>query len=440
VLIGVAGNWPVPEHRERRRLRIGYVSSDFRAHAVGFLTSELLEVHDRQRVEVFAYYCGIKPEDETKARIRGIVDHWTDISDLSDHQAARRIVEDGIDILVDLNGYSKDGRTKLFTLRPAPIIVNWLGYPGTMGSPYHHYIIADDYIIPPSHEIYYTEKVLRLPCYQSNDRKRLIAAERPSRREAGLPEDGTVYCSFNATQKITSTVFAHWMTILSRVPDSVLWFLSGAADTEERLRQLATRLGVARERLIFAGRVPNHEHLARFPLADLLLDTFPYGSHTTASDAMWMGVPVLTVSGRGFASRVCASLVHAAGLGDMVCDNFDDYVESAVALGRDKVKLQGYKNRLVANRDRCTLFDTDLLARKLEALYFEMWDDYCRGALPVPNLTNIELYHELACQEETEVMGSLSLAEYHARYRRALAYRDAMSPLPADGRLWPGRT
>jgi predicted O-linked N-acetylglucosamine transferase (SPINDLY family) len=436
--VGIAGGWPAPGPAPRRRLRIGYVSSDLRAHAVGFLTSEMFELHNHEEVEVFAYYCGIRPEDETKARIRSAVDHWVDINDLSDHQAARRIVEDGIDILVDLNGYSKDARSKLFALRPAPIIVNWLGYPGTMGSPYHHYIIADDYIIPRGHELYYTEKVVRLPCYQPNDRKRVIATARPSRRGAGLPEEGTVYCSFNATQKITPAVFAHWMTILSRVPDSVLWLLAASEATQERLRQLAARLGVARERLIFAGRVLNDEHMARFALADVLLDTWPYGSHTTASDALWMGVPVLTVSGRGFASRVCGSLVQAAGLGELVCDGFDDYVERAVALGRDNAKLQDYKNRLIANRDRCTLFDTTLLVRKLEALFARMWEDYCCGDLPVPNLTNLDLYHEIGSEEEMETSGLLSLADYHERYRRALAYRDSLSSVPADGRLWPG--
>ncbi len=436
--IATVGSWPAPLPTQQRRLRVGYLSSDLRAHAVGFLTSEMFELHDRKQVEVFAYYCGIRAEDETKARIRQAVDHWVDINDLSDHQAARRIVEDGIDILVDLNGYSKDARSKVFALRPAPIIVNWLGYPGTMGSPYHHYIIADDYIIPRGHEIYYSEKVLRLPCYQPNDRKRVIAAARPTRREAGLPEEGTVYCSFNATQKITPAVFAHWMTILSRVPDSVLWFLAGAADTEERLRQLATPLGIAPERLIFAARAPNPEHMARFALADVLLDTWPYGSHTTASDALWLGVPVLTVSGRGFASRVCGSLLHAAGLGELVCNSFDEYVERAVTLGRDKAALRNYKDRLIANRDGCTLFDTNLLVRKLEALFARMWEDYCRGELPVPTLTNLELYHEIGTQEDIESSGALSSVDYHDRYRRALAYRDSLSRLPADGRLWPG--
>jgi predicted O-linked N-acetylglucosamine transferase (SPINDLY family) len=435
--ITTAGGWPRPEAPRPGPLRIGYVSSDLRGHAVGYLTSEIYELHDRKRVEVFAYYCGIKMEDATKARIRSTVDHWIDISDLSDRQAAQRIVADGIDILVDLNGYSKSGRTKLFALRPAPVIVNWLGYPGTIGSPYHHYIIADDYIIPPEHEIYYTEKVLRLPCYQANDRKRVIAAECPTRREAGLPEQGIVYCCFNGTQKITPAVFERWMTILSQVPDSVLWFLAGTEQTTARLRQAAAQYGIAPERLVFAEPKPNAEHVARFALADLLLDTWPYGAHTTASDALWMGVPVVTVSGRGFASRVCGSLVRAAGLGELVCDSFEQYVERAVALGRDKALVQSCKDRLARNRASCTLFDTPQLVRKLEALYAEMWEDYCRGALPVPQLTNLGLYHQVGAQQEIETSGSLSLTEYHERFRQGLAYHDSRSPLPADGRLWP---
>jgi predicted O-linked N-acetylglucosamine transferase (SPINDLY family) len=431
-----AGRWPAPEAPRGRPLRIGYVSSDLRAHAVGFLASEIFELHDRAQVEIFAYYCGIAADDSTKSRIRNAVDHWIGITDLDDHQAARRIVDDGIDILVDFNGYSKDARTALFALRPAPIIVNWLGFPGTMGSPHHHYIIADDWIIPPESELYYSEKVLRLPCYQPNDRKRVIAAARPTRQEAGLPDEGVVYCCFNGLQKVTKTVFERWMTVLSQVPGSVLWFLAAAEETHERLRMLATQYGVAQDRLIFAARRNNEDHLARFSLADVFLDTLPYGAHTTASDAMWMGVPVVTVSGRGFASRVCGSLVRAAGLGELVCASLDDYVARAVELGRNKAALQACKDRLIAGRDTCTLFDTPSLVRNLETLYIEMWEDYRRGRVPEPDLTNLPIYREIGCEGDCENAGFLSRAEYHAHYRRALAYRNSGSPLPVDSRLW----
>jgi predicted O-linked N-acetylglucosamine transferase (SPINDLY family) len=285
------GRWIPPETPRSGRLRIGYVSSDLREHAVGFLTAEIFELHDRDAVEVFAYYTGPNMTDATRARIEATVDHWTDISGLGDAEAARRIVHDEIDILVDVNGYTKDGRTKLFARRPAPIIVNWLGFPGTMGTPHHNYIVADDRVIPKEFEKYYTEKVLRLPCYQSNDRRRVVAEHRPSRAEAGLPEDAFVYCCFNGPQKITRSTFGRWMTILKGVPNSVLWLLSSNALTDERLRQLAAQHDVAPERLIFAPKLRNEYHLARYPLADLFLDSAPYGAHTTASDALWMGVP-----------------------------------------------------------------------------------------------------------------------------------------------------
>jgi predicted O-linked N-acetylglucosamine transferase (SPINDLY family) len=270
--IATVGAWPAPQEGARRRLRIGYVSSDLREHAVGFLTAELFELHDKARVEVFAYYCGTPPKDALSARIEAAVDRWTDISSMSDTDAAARIVADRIDILVDLNGYTKDARPKLFALRPAPVIVNWLGYPGTMGSPHHHYIIADDFIIPPELEHLYSEKVLRLPCYQPNDRRRVVAERRASRAEAGLPESAFVYCCFNGTQKISRFTFARWMEILRRVENSVLWLLSGGPAAEAALRRHAEAHRVAPERLVFAPKKTNPEHLARIGLADLFLE------------------------------------------------------------------------------------------------------------------------------------------------------------------------
>jgi predicted O-linked N-acetylglucosamine transferase (SPINDLY family) len=317
------------------RLRIGYLSSDLRGHAVGHLMAEVFGLHDRSRVEVFAYYCGPAPaaDDVLNARFKASVDHWIPISQLDDTAAARRIEADGIHILVDLNGYTRDGRTKLVALRPAPVIVNWLGYPGSMGSPYHHYIIADDWIIPKSAEIYYSETVLRLPCYQPNDRQRAVSPSVPTRAEAGLPPEAMVYCCFNATHKITRFTFERWMSILRRVPHAVLWLLGPSEASRKRLRDFASARGVAPERLIFAEKLANPHHLARHLLADLFLDTVPYGAHTTASDALWMGVPVLTLSGRSFASRVGGSLVRAAGLPELVCATAEAYVERAVALG-----------------------------------------------------------------------------------------------------------
>lgn len=425
-----------PIDLEGRRLRVGYVSSDLRDHAVGYLMAELFEVHDRSKVEVFAYYCG-RPSDHEALTIRtkAAVEHWVDIRELSDDEAARRIAADRIDILVDVNGHTRDARTGVFARRPAPVQVNWLGYPGSMGSPYHHYIVGDDWIIPPEFELYYSEKVLRLPCYQPNDRKR-VAAARPTRAQAGLPENAFVFCCFNGTQKITRFTFERWMEILRRTPHSVLWLLEGASDTYQRLCQVAETFGVSRDRLIVAPKRPNPDHLARYPLADLFLDTTPYGAHTTASDALWMGVPVLTLSGRCFASRVCGSLTRAAGLPELVCERAEDYVERAVALANDPAAIAEYKARLEANRGSCDLFDVDKLTTRLEGLYFEMAEAHARGATPQPSLDNLDSYFAVGLTQDHDAVEVLALEDYHGWYRSGLEARHLSRPLRPDGRLW----
>ena len=427
---------PVPARRDARKLRIGYVSSDLREHAVGFAMTDLVETHDRAHFEIHAYYCGISRSDPTQVRIKNSVDHWLDINKLSDEQAAGKIAEDRIDILVDLNGYTKDARTKVFALRPAPVIVNWFGYPGSMGSPYHHYIIADPHVIPAEHEIYYSEKVLRLPCYQPNDRRRTVAKSRPSRGDERLPERAVVYCCLNGMQKITPSIFAAWMTILEQVPGSVLWLLTGTDETNARLQQMAQLRGVSKERLFFAEKKPNPEHLARYPLADIFLDTFPYGAHTTAADAMWMGVPVLTVPGRSFASRVCASLVRAAGMGDLVCPTADAYVARAIELGRNPELVAAAKRRLISGRDTCALFDTPQLVRHLEDLYRQMWEDCKRGSLPCPNLTNMDIYYDIGLELNLATMEAVSDDNYRGRYEEKLAIWHRTSPIVPDPRLW----
>ena len=422
--------------RDRAKLRIGYVSSDFREHAVGFAMTDVMEQHNREHFEIFAYYCGINRTDPTQQRIIKAVDRWLDINPLNDDQAAARIVEDEIDVLVDLNGYTKDARTKVFARRPAPIAVNWFGFPGTMATPYHHYIIADATIIPPEYEIYYSEKVLRLPCYQPNDRKRAVAAQRPTRAEAGLPENAFVYCSLNGMQKITPRVFHRWMTILNRVPGSVLWLLSGIAETNERLRKAAAAQGVAPERLIFAEKKSNPDHLARYPLADLFLDSMPYGAHTTGADSLWMNVPVLTLPGRSFASRVCTSLVRAAGVGELECSSPEDYVARGVELGQNREKLVAIRAKLATGRDTSLLFNTPKLVGHLEDLYREMWSDYKRGALPAPDLRNLDIYHDVGLELDLENMEAITDDAYLAIYRQKLADWHAAYPITSDARLW----
>jgi predicted O-linked N-acetylglucosamine transferase (SPINDLY family) len=418
------------------KLRIGYVSSDLREHAVGFAMTDVMETHDREHFEIFAYYCGIAHDDTTKQRIKRGVDHWLDVNGLSDEQAALKIAEDGIDILIDLNGYTKSARTKVFALRPAPIAVNWFGFPGSMGSPYHHYLIADEQIIPKELEIYYSEKVVHLPCYQPNDRKRVVSPTRPARADEQLPENVFVYCCLNGMQKLTALTFQRWMAILSAVPNSVLWLLAGTSETNERLRQLAGQSGVEPQRLIFAEKKANPHHLARYALADLFLDNLPYGAHTTAADAMWMGVPILTLPGRSFASRVCASLVRAAGIGELVCATPEAYVERAIELGREPARLKVIKEKLVSGRDSCLLFDTPLLVRHLEDLYRGMWQDLEAGRVPKPDLCNLDIYHEVALDLDFENTELLNEQDYRSLYRRKLAEWHDTYPIQPDGRLW----
>jgi predicted O-linked N-acetylglucosamine transferase (SPINDLY family) len=422
--------------RDPLRLRIGYVSSDLRAHAVGFAMTDVMERHDHKNFEILAYYCGIKHVDSTQQRIQSAVDRWTDINGMSDDDAAAKIAADGVDILIDLNGNTKDARTKVFARRPAPIIVNWFGYPSTMGTPYHNYLIADEYLVPQQDEIYYSEKVLRLPCYQPNDRKRVISPSRPTRAQAGLPDNAFVFCSLNGMQKLNAETFDRWMTILGRTPQSVLWLLSGIAETNDRLRNLAMQRGINPQRIVFAEKKPNPDHLARYPLADLFLDNFPYGAHTTAADSMWMGVPILTFSGRSFASRVCGSVVRAAGIGEMVCDTPEQYVERAIEFGNDRSKLEPIKAKLIAGRDTCLLFDTPKLVAHLEDLYRQMWTDLIRGATPVPNLKNLDIYRDIGIELDMENMNNLSNEAYQALYQEKLAAWNAVYPIEPDLRLW----
>lgn len=431
----ITRHWAATERPDDAPLRIGYLSSDLRHHAVGYLMAEVMELHDKARVETFAYYCGIPAEGDTlQARYRASADHFVDISQLSPAEGARRIADDGIQILIDVNGYTREGRTKLVAHRPAPVIVNWLGYPGTMASSHHHYIIADPWIIPPEHERYYTEKVLRLPCYQPTDRQRAVAAPPESRAAVGLPETGTVFCCFNGSHKITRFVVARWLTILERVPGSVLWLLDGPAAYRDRLAAEAAARHLDPARLIFAPKLRNPEHLARLALADLVLDTTPYGAHTTASDALWMGAPVLTVSGRSFASRVCGSLVRSAGLPDLVVAGAEDYVDRAVALGRDPVRLAALKRRLMAGRDQSVLFDVPGLVRGLEDLYAGMWRDARAGALPQPDLANLEVLLEVVGDDHERVETQF-VAAYDALWAARLKRRDRARPIPRIGRL-----
>lgn len=275
---------------------------------------------------------------------------------------------------------------------------------------------------------------MRLACYQPNDRKRRVAAEAPRRADEGLPEQGFVFCCLNGAQKITAHVFMAWMKILAAAEGSVLWLLDSTPETNQRLRQMAANVGIAPERICFAPKRPNPQHLARYRLADLFLDTYPYGAHTTASDAMWMGTPVLTLEGKGFAARVCAGLVRCAGLSELICHSLEDYIGRAVAIARTPGTAAALRHRLDQTRLSSTLFDTPGLVSGLETLFDRMWEEFRTGQLPVPRLTNLACYEETGLDLLIGREGETIPAE---DYAAELALWDTAEPLAPDGRLWP---
>ncbi|MBF0437896.1 MAG: hypothetical protein HQL93_02120 [Magnetococcales bacterium] len=427
---------PLRHLQATRRPRVGYLSSDLRMHAIGLLMVDLFELHDRERVELFFYYTGQPVDDPIHHRIRAVAEHWCDLAFLPDEEAAARIVADQIEILVDVNGYTHTARLKMLAMRPAPVIVNWLGYPGTMASPYHQYLIADGFIVPEGYEIFYSERVLRLPCYQPNDRRRAISSHRPSRRDVGLPEESMVFCCFNGVRKITAFTWEIWCRILHRVPESVMWLLYENDTARNRLLELATAQGIGSHRLVFAPMIANWDHLARYPLADLVLDSFPYGAHTTASDALWMGVPILTLSGLSFASRVCGSLVSSAGLAELVCHSPEEFEARAVELATNRALLQGFRQRLQAGRETCRLFDMPGLAKHLEGLFEQLREDFRQNRVPRPNLFNLENYQEIGIELDQEGVWCKSVDELVAAYTKQLSEKNRLRYMPGDGRLW----
>ncbi|MDD3518434.1 MAG: tetratricopeptide repeat protein [Chromatiales bacterium] len=369
--------------RPAGRLRIAYLSSDFREHAVGFLTVQSFELHDRERFEVFAYASGDDDGSDLRQRLERGFDHFVDIRELSYQQAAQRIRDDGIDILIDLNGYTQGARSEILALRPAPIQVNWLGYPGTMGADFMDYILVDPFIVPTAQAPFYDEKLACLPdCYMPNDRQRAIATP-PARSEAGLPEKAFVFCAFTNSFKITPDVFDLWCGLLSDVPGSILWLLAANPWAEENLRREAVARGVEASRLIFAPKKPHSAHLARLSLADLFLDTLPYNAHTTASDALWAGVPVITCAGDTFPSRVAGSLLRAVGLPELVTERLDQYRDLALRLATQPDELKAIRHKLTENRLNTPLFDSERFTRNLEALYQRMWERHEQGLPPV---------------------------------------------------------
>jgi predicted O-linked N-acetylglucosamine transferase (SPINDLY family) len=367
----------------KSKITLGYLSADFHRHATAYLTAELFEKHDRRRFEVVGYSYG--PDDGSPMRRRLIkaFDRFSDLKDASFVESAERIAADEVDILVDLKGHTKGARTEILSLRPAPIQVNYLGYPGTMGAPFMDYILVDDFVVPADQQPFFTERLVHLPgCYQVNDSQREISPHTPSRAECGLPEDGFVFCSFNNSYKITPEMFDVWMGLLKAVPGSVLWLLEANRFAPGNLRREAETRGVAAQRLVFARPVPLPEHLARHRLADLFLDTFPVNAHTTASDALWAGCPVLTMAGETFVSRVAGSLLRAVGLPELITKSLEDYQTMALRLARNASVLSELRAKLAANRKTSRLFDAGQFARGVEEAYLTMWEICASGQQP----------------------------------------------------------
>jgi protein O-GlcNAc transferase len=354
------------------RIRIGYVSADFRDQATAQLMAGVYEAHDRTKFDIIAFDNGHDDRSPMRARLHKAFGGFIDISGMNDARAAETVRAAGIDILVNLNGYFGRPRNGLFALRPAPVQVNYLGFPGTLGAPFMDYIVADETVIPEAHRGFYDEAVAWLPgCYQANDAARPVP--QPVRRDqAGLPQGGFVFANFNQLYKLTPDIFAIWMRVLKACEGSVLWLLRDNDTAVANLWREAERHGVVPQRVIFAEPLPLERHMERLALADLVLDTLPYNAHTTASDALWAGVPLLTCKGSAFPGRVAASLLQAAGLPELITGSLAEYEALAVALAKDPARLSGLRLRLAENRASCALFDTARFTRRLEAAFTTM--------------------------------------------------------------------
>jgi len=379
---------PLLRRAAHRLIRVGYYSADFRNHAMAQLMAGVFELHDRQRFELTAFSFGPHQPDDMTERLRGAFDRFLDVRGRSDDEVAQASRELGIDIAVDLMGFTQDSCPGIFAHRAAPLQVSYLGYAGTTGAPYIDYLVADRIVIPEQSRRFYSEKVLYLPnsyfpnSYEINQRKSASTDPEPSRAQLGLPGTGVVFCCFNSAYKIAPGTFESWMRILAAVPESVLWLLTDNPTAIRNLRREAERCGVGGRRLTFAEPLPLAQHLPRHRVADLFLDTLPCGAHTTATDALWTGLPVLTLAGESLAARVAASLLTAVGLPELITTTREDYEALAIALATDRERLAALRRRLAANRLTMPLFDTGLLTRALETGYQEIHRRHQAGLDP----------------------------------------------------------
>jgi predicted O-linked N-acetylglucosamine transferase (SPINDLY family) len=362
------------------RLRIGYFSADFHNHATMFLMARLFELHDASQFIVHAYSYGVSAEDGMRQRLKEAVDVFHDVGQLNDQAVAELARSEQIDVAIDLKGYTNQGRSSIFSYRAAPVQISYLGYPGTLGAPFMDYIIADDTVIPADQSAHYSEQVIRLPhSYQVNDSSREISDKVITRTDAGLPETGFVFCCFNNNYKIGPREFDVWMRLLQQVDGSVLWLFEANPLAAENLRSEAQKRGVAPERIILAEKLPLPEHLARHALADLFLDTFNYNAHTTASDALWAGLPLVTLLGEGFAARVGGSLLNAVGLPELVTHSVQAYEQLALELALNPSRLAKIRAKLANNRLSAPLFDSELFTRHIEQAYQQAYQRYFDG-------------------------------------------------------------
>ena len=381
----VAGpNAPLWDGRvyQHDRMRIAYLSADFHQHATADLIAGLIESHDRARFEIAGISFGPDDGSDIRARLIGAFDQFEDVRAKSDLEIARLLKDGEFDIAVDLKGHTEGARPGILAHRPCPVQVNYLGYPGTIGAPWLDYILADPTVLPFDHQPFYSEKIVHLPhCYQCNDISRVIA-DTPSRRDVGLPDNGFVFCSFNAGWKITPAMFDVWMRLLAAVPGSLLWLLDDNAAATRNLRAAAAARGADPARLVFAPRLPTGAHLARHRLADLFLDTMPYNAHTTASDALWAGLPIITCLGEQFDGRVAASLLRTLGLPELVTHSMQDYESLALALARDPARLAGLRAGLAEKRLTSPLYHTGLFRKSIETAFLRMTQLSSQGLAP----------------------------------------------------------
>jgi predicted O-linked N-acetylglucosamine transferase (SPINDLY family) len=368
---------------KNERIRIAYVSCGFHKHPTAYLTAELLEIHDRSRFEIIGVSLGPDDGSEIRARLIRAFDQFHDVRSKTDQEAAQLLHDLHVDIAVDRSGYTTNARPGIFVARPAPVQVNYIGFPGTLGTKFYDYILADATVLPFDRQPFYTERIVHLPnSYLVNDTKHSVSTKTPTRQESGLPERGFVFCCFNNSYKFTPPVFDVWMRLLAQVEGSVLWLFREREGAEANLCREAAARGIDPARLIFAKRVPLEDHLARHRLADLFLDTLPYNAHTTAADALWMGLPVVTCLGESFAGRVAASLLRAVGMPDLVTSNLGGYEDLILRIAREPSMLQELRDRLQRNKASWPLFDSDLYRRNIESAYVRMWEAWQRGEAP----------------------------------------------------------